>query len=973
MYAGKTGFFHSWNDPDPFSNRATPVKAKYAVKPDGSGWTDDTEERTAVLGDLRYYNSKAEAQSHGTIVGVLLASNQLAYSRSAGIETKFSMGNIRATVRRDAPDGSVAQLSAINYMYTRQQMKTAKGLSLSVEGQDSDWADWTVTQNPMDWYFNDHLQGAIDTDTFQRKPYVKPSYTDAGYQVGSGTHERQWGDALYVASEQPAVDISVAQETGGNPKSQFDLDNRQRTVDWSIGARIRAITGRGTSKATVTATLPVGLHYIVNSSKLDGIYTEHTPDAGTVIGGMDLEPTITHNPNGTAVLVWQVPDIPRDSRDRTIHFSTTIGNEDDASQDAKNNDRYTVSASISSDGYHVSPTAAKGTLSSASMGVSKLREAGLTTRAKTLINEIGQPFVYRSMFGNYSQTGKANPFSLEIMPHHGGNDSLSTFHGSYQIQSVRIKAQGSASLSGLVVRYSTDTSLQGADVSPADITRTQIDTHADIWKTVDVVPDGADDLVRIDSSGRSLSMPSSGVTAMAFELPTLPAGSSLLIDTTLKPRDNNAGDFYEQQWANGANNVIALTQTCNRIVSGTVWYDSNQNGLDDPGEPVVPDASVKLVDGSGHIVTDTSGHPLQGVTDSHGNYRFDDVSSGSGYRVRVNGPRGLTPTTAHVGSDRTINSKADEHGSIAIAGIPALARMVSPTYEDDYENEGLVGPLDAGEAGFLIVKRLQGRNWLPGEQYRFNIAPIDGAPAAGEGQAVPSSIRVGGVGSAAGQKTVLIDASKFRLTSTDHYTFRYKITEDGTDHHTDVAPTPGTSNEYILTIVVYDDYGDFTRHVAATLNDASGTSVHAATFTNKYTPASSGSSSGNSGTPEPSGGGGTSGPGTGNDSVPGSGTGNDDTSGASKPGPDGGDTSASSVPLHGNDSGSVPAKSAFGNVNGPVSPNTVRGKGTSAAPKPTKATMAKTGAETFVIALIALLTAVLGILIAWFKRSRSNM
>lgn len=955
--AGKTGFFHSWNDPDPFFNRATPVKAKYAVKPNGLGWTNDTEERTAVLGDLRYYNSKAEAQSHGTIVGVLLASNQPAYSRSAGIETKFSMGNIRATVRRDAPDGSVAQLSAISYMYTRQQMKTAKGLSLSVEGQDSDWADWTMTQNPMDWYFNDHLQGAVDTDIFQRKPYVKPSYTAAGYLAGSGTHERQWGDALYVAGEQPAVDISVAQRSGGNPKSEFDLDNRQRTVDWAIGARIRSISGRGTSNAVVTATLPVGLHYLANSSKLDGIYTEHTPDAGTVIGGTDFEPSVTNNPNGTTTLVWHVPDIPRDSRDRTIHFSTTIGNEDDSSHDAKNNDHFTVSASISSDGYHVSPNNAKGTLSSASMGVSKLREAGLATRAKTLINEIGHPFVYRSMFGNYSQSSKADPFSVEIMPHHGGNDSLSTFHGTYQIQSVRIKAQGSASLSGLVVRYSTDTSLQGAGVSPADITRMQIDTHADIWKTADVVPDGADDLVRIDFS-RSFTMPSRGVTAMAFELPTLPAGSSLLIDTTLKPRNNKAGDFYEQQWADGANNVIALTQTCNRIVSGTVWYDSNQNGLNDPGEPVVPNASVKLVDGSGRIVTDTGGHPLQGVTDSHGNYRFDDVSSGSGYRVRVNGPRGLTPTTAHVGGDRTINSKADEHGSIAIAGIPSLARMVSPTYEDDYENEGLVGPLDAGETGFVVVKRLLGRDWLPGEQYRFNIAPIGGAPAAGEGQAVPSSVRVGGLGSAAGRKTVLVDASKFTLPSPAHYTFRYKITEDSTDHHARVTPAPGTPTEYVLTIVTYDDYVDFTRHVTATLSDASGASVRTATFTNKYTPASSGLGIGGH-----------------ESSVPGPGNGNGHTPGVPGPGSgsgNGGTHGLGSGNGNGNGGGAMPSKPVLGSANGPVSLNPVRRNGASARLRPMKKTLAKTGTETSVIVTVALLTAALGILICWLKRSRYN-
>uniref|UniRef100_UPI002449404E SdrD B-like domain-containing protein n=1 Tax=Amycolatopsis kentuckyensis TaxID=218823 RepID=UPI002449404E len=56
-----------------------------------------------------------------------------------------------------------------------------------------------------------------------------------------------------------------------------------------------------------------------------------------------------------------------------------------------------------------------------------------------------------------------------------------------------------------------------------------------------------------------------------------------------------------------------------------VWADTNRNGLQDPGEPGVPDVPVTLTDGDGKQVGTTKTGP-------DGKYSFDDLPDGS-YRV----------------------------------------------------------------------------------------------------------------------------------------------------------------------------------------------------------------------------------------------------------------------------------------------------------------------------------------------------
>ncbi|WP_282944470.1 SdrD B-like domain-containing protein [Cellulomonas endometrii] len=65
-----------------------------------------------------------------------------------------------------------------------------------------------------------------------------------------------------------------------------------------------------------------------------------------------------------------------------------------------------------------------------------------------------------------------------------------------------------------------------------------------------------------------------------------------------------------------------------RAIGDTVWRDDDRDGVQDVGEPGVPDAIVRLLDATGTNVLATT------VTDAAGGYRFDLLHPG-GYRVQV--------------------------------------------------------------------------------------------------------------------------------------------------------------------------------------------------------------------------------------------------------------------------------------------------------------------------------------------------
>ncbi|MEE9553434.1 MAG: SdrD B-like domain-containing protein [candidate division Zixibacteria bacterium] len=86
-------------------------------------------------------------------------------------------------------------------------------------------------------------------------------------------------------------------------------------------------------------------------------------------------------------------------------------------------------------------------------------------------------------------------------------------------------------------------------------------------------------------------------------------------------------------------------------IGDTVWFDDNQNGLQDGGELGFPNVTVNLYDCQDNFVATT-------VTDSDGFYIFDNLIPGD-YYVEFIKPEGYDITLQDQGADDAIDSDAD--------------------------------------------------------------------------------------------------------------------------------------------------------------------------------------------------------------------------------------------------------------------------------------------------------------------------
>ncbi|MEM1332950.1 MAG: SdrD B-like domain-containing protein, partial [Actinomycetota bacterium] len=91
-------------------------------------------------------------------------------------------------------------------------------------------------------------------------------------------------------------------------------------------------------------------------------------------------------------------------------------------------------------------------------------------------------------------------------------------------------------------------------------------------------------------------------------------------------------------------------------VGQRVFVDDNRNGVQDPGEPGVPNATVTLLDVNGEVVATTT-------TDDNGDFVFDDVPPGI-YTVEVD------PTTLPTGFDVTVDGDGTVDGRTTVSVGP---------------------------------------------------------------------------------------------------------------------------------------------------------------------------------------------------------------------------------------------------------------------------------------------------------------
>jgi len=90
-----------------------------------------------------------------------------------------------------------------------------------------------------------------------------------------------------------------------------------------------------------------------------------------------------------------------------------------------------------------------------------------------------------------------------------------------------------------------------------------------------------------------------------------------------------------------------------------VWEDSNNNGIQDIGEPGISGSTVTL-----SKVADNSFVPIQTTTTSSGQYKFENVKPGT-YNITFGVVAFKKPTESKAGSDNTKDSDPDESGVVS--------------------------------------------------------------------------------------------------------------------------------------------------------------------------------------------------------------------------------------------------------------------------------------------------------------------
>jgi hypothetical protein len=91
----------------------------------------------------------------------------------------------------------------------------------------------------------------------------------------------------------------------------------------------------------------------------------------------------------------------------------------------------------------------------------------------------------------------------------------------------------------------------------------------------------------------------------------------------------------------GVGLASAQTPTCTGgIISGLVWFDANNNGIQDPGEEPIEGAVVSIIVGEGTV--------LSTETDASGHYQFCNLVDNAFYQVMATVPAGDTPSPANV-------------------------------------------------------------------------------------------------------------------------------------------------------------------------------------------------------------------------------------------------------------------------------------------------------------------------------------
>lgn len=654
------------------------AKGYYAVKPDGTGWVNDDEQKKALIDDLRYYDTYDDAVAHGVPVGVLWISPSVQQSRMAN---SFHFPRVPVDIKADAPVGYVAMITQHAQMYTRGDL-IKHGVSIA-EDDTAAWDKWVQSIDPMQ--YRTQVRPTYDDRSWDggNRDYIKSGY-DANKQYVPGTEGHHYGDSLLILGEKARVSVTTDQrkpngtvEEGG--KNVYDIDKEQRIIDWRVSGYTNvepAQPDAHTTDWTLTVTIPKGIKYVDGSSYFEGDYTENTPLQGSIKNGRKIDPySATVNKDGTTTLVYKIANQKLEPTWRPIHLATTIGDASNPDTDVKNGDQFTLSATINSTNDYARPSVDNGKIAKYTVQVVRTKASNLATRADPLMNEVNADADFVDMIANSSQQTANNVLTVGQLPKNGINGSA--FHGTYEFHGFDLDSKGVA-LGDNIEFYVTNVA-HYASVDPKTL---DLATIKAAFKKVTVPAN----TTRLDATNMGVS-DLNRVTAFALVIKEMPKGSRLDIRVDGVTRNNKPADRYVNRYSDIDNVVVAMSTVVSRAVNGRVWIDVDKNGERGDSETLVKGVKVRLVNRADKSVV------RQTVCDDNGYYLFDELPAGQ-YDIMFAGPDDddwnyykATAVKAQ-GVDESRNSDGvsvtqgtlKDGAKIELAELPALDKMATSRF-----------------------------------------------------------------------------------------------------------------------------------------------------------------------------------------------------------------------------------------------------------------------------------------------------
>ena len=611
-------------------------KTWYVTKKDGSNWESQEDMNNGKIEDMILYETKDDIPKGYTCIGIYVESQEGYIEVPNSYETQAF--DIKIKVKDTASTNKV-------YGFTNTSKYWREALDREIYSQEK-----------LDSY-DEYPKPAYNSGN---PNYKKTEYDDNGKKI-QGTHNSAfYGNSMLVVGANLHGDIKTIDK-----KLEYDLSKNENVVTYSVEPKLDKNENLEEQISNVTlknmVTIPSGLEYIPGSSKRgEESYNE---------------PEIIENEDGTTTLAWYIYGVTSGDEITPITFDARINQS--TPNETRLNVKYVVLEEIGENeeakigNSHIDFRTSETEVIVINLGSHKVYQEAVTP----VIENNGE-ITYKVTYQNKTDYNMPDFQLLDILPYNGdGRDSA--FNGTYILKNVKvIQTSGGENVTNSNLSLYTTTNVDTRKITPKD---EEIGV-SEIWNKKEIES--------------NIEEP---VTVLALKGEIAP-NTRVEMEITLKTANNRAGDSYSNSvTAQTSKDTEVITSTNSKVnvvkrtISGSIWYDTNENGLKDEKEKLASGIEVELLKPDGTKAVDTNGNEIPNqLTNAEGKYTFINLPSDN-YKVRIITDSKYKLTTANVGTNKEINSKFEEiNGNKESYEITTLSGKDSPELSEENVNAGLV-------------------------------------------------------------------------------------------------------------------------------------------------------------------------------------------------------------------------------------------------------------------------------------------